>query len=208
MKLLVISPSNTLEGESILIRKMFDAGLGTLHVRKPKLSTEGLKKYLENYSEEHHKKMIIHTHHNLLWEFNLKGIHLTKSHKKSPYKIWVQHQLFKLRRKNIIRTTSCSSLTSLAESYNEYEYIMLSPIFAGTQEHRPTFSRGTLDTIMTKFPKKVIARGGANVTNIEKAHDIGFSGVAFHNAIWHHENPVAAFAEIMNRYKELGLSLD
>jgi len=208
MKLLLISTSNTLEGEHILLRKMFDAGLETLHVRKPKLSTEALKKYLEGFSEEYHKKIIIHTHHNLLWDFNLKGIHLTKSHKKHPYKMWAQHQLFKLRRKGIIRTTSCSSLSSLAESYAEFEYIMLSPIFAGTQEHRPTFSRGTLDTIMTKFPKKVIARGGANVNSIEKAREIGFSGVAFHNAIWHHQDPVQAFEDIMNRYKELGLSLD
>lgn len=205
MNLLVISSSNNIDSEHIIIKKLLDEGLDTLHVRKPKLSTEGLRKFLDGFAEEYHKHMIIHTHHNLIWDFNLKGLHITKTHKKQKLRMWFEERLYNFRRPGMIRTTSCSSISSLAESYPLYEYILLSPIFVTPQEHRPTFSRSTLDTIMAKFPKKVVARGGANVAHIEKAKEIGFSGIAFHNTIWHSEDPVKSFIELRERYKQLGL---
>lgn len=205
MKLLVISSSSPVNSESVVIKKIIDQGLETLHIRKPKLSTDALRKFLDEFSEEYHKHMIIHTHHNLAWDFNLQGVHVTKAHKKQKLRMWIEEKVYKFRRPDIIRTTSCSSVSSLAENYPIYEYILLSPIFVTPQEHRPTFSRSTLSTIMTKFPKKIIARGGANISHIEKANEIGFSGIAFHNAIWRSEDPIRAFTELRDRYKQLGL---
>jgi thiamine-phosphate pyrophosphorylase len=208
MRLLVISATDKIENEHVIIRKMFDMGLTTLHLRKPKLSTENMKKYLDDFAEEYQKKMIIHTHHGLIWDYPLKGIHLTKSHKKNRFKSWVQHSLYKMKRKDMIRTTSCGSVSTLSQIYNDFEYVMLTPIFADKQEHRPTFSRGTLDIVMTKFPKKIVARGGATLAEIEKANDIGFSGIAFHKAIWESPDPLKQFENILNRYKELGIPID
>jgi len=205
MKLLVISSSSPVDSESVIVKKLIDEGLETLHIRKPKLSTDALRKFLDEFKEEYHKHMIIHTHHNLIWDYNLQGIHVTKAHKKKKLRTLFEKKLFKFRRPNMIRTTSCSSISSLAESYPEFEYVMLSPIFVTPQEHRPTFSRSTLDTIMNKFPKKIVARGGANMSHIEKAKEIGFSGIAFHNAVWRNENPIKAFTELRDRYKQLGL---
>lgn len=208
MKLLVISSSDKIDNEQVIIRKMFDMGLTTLHLRKPKLSNDALKKYLEDFGEEYHKKIIIHTHHNLIWDFDLKGIHLNKAHKKSRFKTRFQHYLYKMKRKDLVRTTSCGSVSSLAQIYKDFEYVMLTPVFADKQEHRPVFSRSTLDVVMTKFPKKVIARGGATLEDIEKAAEIGFSGIAFHKTIWESPDPLKEFEKIYRRYKELGISID
>jgi thiamine-phosphate pyrophosphorylase len=208
MKLLVISTSDKIDNEHVIIRKMFDMGLSTLHLRKPKLSSENMKKFLDDFSEEYQKKIIIHTHHNLIWDYNLKGIHLTKAHKKDKYKNWFQRRLYKFKRKDMIRTTSCGSVSSLAVLYKEFEYVMLTPVFASKQAHRPNFSRSTLDIITTKFPKKIIARGGATMADIETAKEIGFSGIAFHKAIWESPDPLKEFENVYKRYKELGIAID
>ena len=208
MKLLIISPSESTDTEHIIIRNMIDKGITSLHIRKPHMSTEGLKKYLDSFPEEYHTKMIIHAHHNLLRNFNLKGIHLTKTHRKKKYRLWAQRQLFRLMRKKLLKTTSCSSISSLAESYKDFEYIMLTPIFTHKQEHRPAFSQNTLDDILAKYPGKIVARGGATIESIEKARDIGFTGIAFHNAVWHKPNPLKEFESIHARFKGLGTPID
>jgi thiamine-phosphate pyrophosphorylase len=208
MKLIVMTPSTSREKEQNMLRQMLDLGLPTLHIRKPHLSTESLKKYLDQFSKEYQKRMMIHSHHSLLWDYNLKGIHLTKSHKKKQLRSWAIQKLLKMRRGNFSISTSCNSISSMAASYNEFEYIMLTPVFGQTQEHRPTFSRGTLDLIIGKYPGKIVARGGANIESITKANDIGFTGMAFQNFIWKSEDPVGQFIKILDRFKELGISLE
>jgi thiamine-phosphate pyrophosphorylase len=184
---------------------MLDMGLPTLHIRKPNLSTEGLKKYLDNFSPEHLKKIVIHSHHTLMWDYNLKGIHLTKTHRKRQFKSWFVQQLIKVKRGDFSLSTSCSSLSSMALTYNDFEYIMLTPVFTQTQEHRPTYSKGTLDVILQKYPGKIVARGGAKLESIEEAHKTGFVGLVFHNYIWKAEDPIVQLKLVMDRFKELGL---
>jgi thiamine-phosphate pyrophosphorylase len=208
MKLMVLTSSPEVENEVIYIKQMLDAGLPTLHLRKPTSSIDYLKKVLDGLSSEHHKKILLHTHYGLLWDYNLKGIHLSKADRQRKYKAWLTYHALKLRRPNILRSTSCSSISTLAESYNAYDYIMLTPVFTGVQEHRPTFSRGTLKVIAKKYPERIIARGGASANNIEKAVEIGFNGIAFHNSIWKNPEPVKEFERIINRYKELGLPIE
>jgi thiamine monophosphate synthase len=116
--------------------------------------------------------------------------------------------MFKFARKEVMRTTSCGSVSSLATLYKEFEYVMLTPVFASKQEHRPNFSRSTLDIITTKYPKKIIARGGATMQDIERAKEIGFSGIAFHKAIWEGGDPLKEFDNIFRRYKELGIPVE
>jgi thiamine-phosphate pyrophosphorylase len=208
MKLIVITPSTSRDREQNILKQMLDLGLPTLHIRKPHLSTESLKKYLNNFSKEQLKHIMIHSHHSLLWDYNLKGIHLTKAHKKKQFRSWAIQKIIKLRRGNFSMSTSCNSISSMAASYNEFEYIMLTPVFGQTQEHRPTFSRGTLDIIIEKYPGKLIARGGANIESIAKAYDIGFTGMAFQNFIWKSEDPVGQFIKVLERYKELGIPVE
>ena len=208
MKLILVTPSTSRDKEQNILRQMLDLGLPTLHVRKPHLSTESLKKYLDHFSKEHQKRMMIHSHHALLWDYDLKGIHLTKAHKKKQFRSWAIQKLIKFRRGNFSMSTSCNSISSMAASYNEFEYIMLTPVFGQTQEHRPTFSRGTLDLIIGKYPGKIIARGGANIESIAKAYDIGFTGMAFQNFIWKHDDPVGQFIQVLNRFKELGIPVE
>lgn len=208
MKLIVITASSSSDNELRVIRQMLDLGLPTLHLRKPNLSTEGMKKYLDNFSSDHKKKIVIHSHHTLMWDYNLKGIHLTKAHRKRQFKAWFVQQFLKVKRGDFTLSTSCSSLSSMANTYNDFEYIMLTPVFTQTQEHRPTYSKGTLDVILQKYPGKIVARGGAKLESIEEAHKLGFVGIVFHNYVWKAEDPVAQFKLVLDRFKELGLTVE
>ncbi len=62
MKLIVITASKNIENEHLILGKMLDMGLPSLHVRKPKLNEENLKRYLDEFTPAQRKKIIIHTH--------------------------------------------------------------------------------------------------------------------------------------------------
>lgn len=208
MKLIVLTSSKNIENEHIILGKMLDMGLESLHVRKPKLSEENLKNYLDQFSKAHRKKIIIHTHHNLMMHFELKGIHVSKRHRNKKLKFLIDKLKFRLRRGSFVMGTSCKSLSSMDEIYPDFDYVMLSPVFTNPHGHRPSFNLGTLKRIIPHYPGKVIARGGATLDSIEKAHELKFAGIAFQRFIWDHPEPVQTFEKIVNRFHELGLPVE
>ncbi len=205
MKLIVITASKNIENEHLILGKMLDMGLPSLHVRKPKLNEENLKRYLDEFTPAQRKKIIIHTHHNLLMHFELKGIHVSKRERNKKLGFFFQKAKLRLRRGKFIMGTSCKSLSSLDATYKDFDYIMISPVFTNPHGHRPSFNAGTLKRIIPTYPGKVIARGGATLDSIEKAKELGFAGIAFQRYIWDNAEPLATFEKIIYRFKELGL---
>ena len=76
--LIVITSETALEQEIESLNRLFVYGLETLHIRKPRLEKVALKNYLELIDVKHHNKIMLHQHHELASEFNVKGIHLTE----------------------------------------------------------------------------------------------------------------------------------
>ena len=110
MKLIVISSSQSIENETQIVTKLFEAGLDTFHLRKHRLSTKKMKEFIGAIPKHFHKRIVIHSHHNLARNFNLKGVHLTKSHKKRKYKTWLMLKLIHLKNPDIIITTSFTTI--------------------------------------------------------------------------------------------------
>ena len=208
MKLTVITSSKNLENEHYILGKMLDAGLPTLHVRKPKLSEENLKNYLNEFTKSQRKKIIIHTHHNLMMQFDLKGIHVSKRTRRKTIRFYFTKLKLRLRRGKFVIGTSCKSLSSLDAIYPDFDYVMISPVFTNPHGHRPSFNSGTLKRIIPTYPGKVIARGGATPDSVEKAKEMGFSGVAFQRYIWDNPEPLQAFENILEHFKELGVPIE
>lgn len=207
MRLIVITPSRTQENEHFATLQMLKMGLPVLHVRKPGYSTVQMKKYLEGFPKEYHNRMVLHTHHRLLLDYNLLGIHQTKVHKKRRIRNWITKKLLEFKRSTYLRSTSANSISSMAQYYPLYDYVMLTPIFGETSEHRPAFSIGTLNAIIKKYPGKLIARGGTDADSIAKAQEMGFEGIAFQNYIWKNGDPVGQFKNLMTRFDELGIKV-
>jgi thiamine-phosphate pyrophosphorylase len=208
MKLIVITSNKNIENEHFILGKMLDMGLPSLHVRKPKLSHENLKNYLNEFTKSQRKKIIIHTHHNLMMHFDLKGIHVSKRHRRKKLSFFLSKLKLRLRRGNFVLGTSCKSLSSLDEIYQDFDYVMISPVFTNPHGHRPSFNPGTLKRIIPTYPGKVIARGGATIDSIEKAKELGFAGIAFQRNIWDHPEPLVTFEKILERFKQLGIPVE
>jgi thiamine-phosphate pyrophosphorylase len=211
MKLIVISSSGIIENEAKLITGLFEAGLETFHLRKHKLSTKATKELLNAIPEHFHNRIIIHTHHSLARKFNLRGIHLTKTHIKRKYKTWFTIKIIQLKNPEIIITTSFNNIGQLFEKNQNYSfgYVFLSPIFDSlNSKFQGGFTEHSLKSAIQKTTTKVIARGGVDIKKKKKANTIGFEGLAFYSAIWKKKEPIDEFNKIVEKFQELKIPIE
>lgn len=209
MKLIVITPSETTEKEHDIISYMLKNGLPSLHVRKPTFDHDRMVSYIEQFTDEEQSKMVLHSFHQILLDYDLKGIHLSKRHRKKPFKSWLNQTLIELRMGHkIVMSTSSKSLSSMADNYNDFEYIMLTPVFTDAKGHQSNFSPQLMKQVLKNYPGKIVARGGSDADSIEKAHDMGFAGIAFHNFFWKHQNPIAEYENVLEKFNKLGISIN
>jgi thiamine-phosphate pyrophosphorylase len=208
MKFIVLTPSKNVIDEYNLVSHMLKNGLPTIHIRKPSFTSEEMVNYIEHFTDEEQSKMVLHSHHRILLDYDMKGIHLSKRHRSKEFRSWVTKTLVEMRMgKKITLSTSCKSLSSMANNYSDFDYVMLTPVFTDPQGHRPSFSPTLLQQIMRKYPDKVVARGGSSAESIEKARDMGFAGIAFHNYLWSKSEPEKEFDKIVERFGQLGINV-
>ena len=210
MKIIVISPSKIKENEVKNVVQMFELGLETYHLRKPKFSTQQLKEYIQLIPKHFHNRIVIHSHHNLARHYNLQGVHYTKKHLENNFRNWWREKLLRLSTSNFIKTTSHGKLASLYDEEDiNFDYVFLSPIFDTiTGKYQSGYYEDSIKAAIQKTGKKVIARGGVDITRIEKANELGFYGVAFYSSLWEKENPVEEYLKVINRCKELGIPVE
>src|SRR5665213_2665373 len=101
MKLILISPSDKNDSEIPFLIKMFENGLPTYHVRKVKYSTRKLRDYLLEVPEKYRNRLVIHSHHELALKFGLKGVYISRSHKKRKKRTWLRMLWFRIRKINL-----------------------------------------------------------------------------------------------------------
>jgi thiamine-phosphate pyrophosphorylase len=211
MQLIVISSSSTLENEAQIITNLFEAGLETFHLRKHKLSTKKTKELLKDIPAHFHNRIIIHSHHKLAYKFNLKGIHLTKTHIKQKFKTWLTIKIIKLKNPEIKITTSFSNIGQIlnTEQKYHYSYVFLSPIFDSlNSKFQGGFTEHSLKSAIQKSQLKVVARGGVDINIIEKAKDINFDGMAFYSCIWKKKDALAEFNKLVEKFQELKIPIE
>lgn len=209
MKLIVISPSGKHENETEIVTKLFESGLDTFHLRKPKYSTRQLSDYIKKIPRQFHNRIVIHSHHNLARKFNLKGIHLTKTHRIRRLKTWLSIKLLKAKNPTATISVSHRRLLSLFEDEEVYSYVFLSPIFDSlTSKYQSGFTEHSLRSAIQKTHHKVIARGGVDHTVIERVQTIGFEGMALYSSLWKKSNPVEEFNKVIQRCLDLGIKIE
>jgi len=211
MKLIVISSSTLMENEARLITRLFEMGLETFHLRKPKLSTKLTKELLNSIPKHFHNRIILHSHHNLARTYDVKGVHLTKLHKKKTWSTWYNLRIIKIKKPSIIITSSYNTIGNILEPANKYHfsYVFLSPIFDSlTSRFQGGFTEFSLKSALAKSKLKVIARGGVDSSCIERARDIGFDGIALYSHMWKAKDPVAEFNSVVEKFMELGIPIE
>lgn len=210
LRLILVSPEKDYPEEQGLVMEMFRMGLGQYHVRKPKYSTEKLKRYLSKFDPRYLDRIVIHTHHELAAEFKIKGIHLTEKHRKnSKLLTWFMMKYLKYRRPDLQVSTSFHVIQSL-KSYNpQYRYVFLNPIFESISKlgHKSTFNENSLRAALQKTKYKVIALGGVTAEKLEEVRDYGFAGFGLLGVVWQSNDPIQEFKKVLDRCKELNITI-
>jgi thiamine-phosphate pyrophosphorylase len=195
MELIVISHPSNFPNEGKIITALFEEGLQTFHLRKPKWDKNKTADFLSSIPSQYHKHIVLHHHHSLAKTFNIKGLHYPKKKRKNPSKTKWLIRLKRIFNKNLTYSASLHSLGSIPDN-DFFDYVFLSPVFDSISKkgYGQAFTPGALKYAINNAKTKVIALGGVSPKNISKAKEYGFSGVALLGAIWNYkQDPVEVF---------------
>jgi len=210
MRLVVITSSKDVQDEHSLVTKMFESGLTTLHLRKPKYSTNQMREYLEEIPEHFHNRIVIHSHHKLALRFTLKGIHLSRTHLSTSWKYWFIRTRLKMQ---FAKTSKSRSYSRLQQVYNkeeqDFDYFLVGTMFNNmTGELYSGFYEDGVIAANKNSGKKLIARGGTSPATIIKSYKYGFAGIAFNSYIWSAERPFENFLNVLAEFKKHNIEFE
>jgi len=210
MKLIVITGSKTLTDEPSLVTKMFEDGLMTLHLRKPRLTTQEMRDYIEEIPKYFHNRIIIHSHHILAAKYDLKGIHFTATHLNKKWKYFFTRLRLRIKFGKLYKTRSYKRLSNIHDKeQHDFDYFLMGTVYNNlTGELYGGFYEEALVAALKSTDKKIVARGGVTDKVIEKTMKYGFSGIAFGSYIWDSENPCEQFLKIIRRFNELNIKIE
>lgn len=207
MKIVVISTPYRLQEEQTILTQLFENGLTSFHLRKPRSRFGEMKEYLQAIPAQYHNRIITHTHHKLVKQFNLQGVHYTSVHLQPTFKNWWHARQLARYTKDLVKTASYKKLSTLAEkSEINYDYVFLLPVFDSiTGKFQSGLYEDSIKKTLQQCGKKVIAMGGIDIHRIERIQELGFAGMALNNCLWNAADPVEEFCKITNRCRELGI---
>lgn len=193
MKLIVISNPTNFKNEHEILCSLFESGLEYFHLRKPDFSKEEMESFLEQIPLKYLNKIVLHSHHDLLEKYNLKGKHISSTK-------------LNLKGDSKYISTSFHTLEEIENCKEKYDYVFLSPIFDSISKrgYSSNFDKKQLPDFFTNHPKTVdiIALGGINKNTVFDAMKIGFDGVAVLGGLWMSNNPLQTFNHLLKICKE------
>ena len=71
MKIIAISTPKVTDDDASIIKQILERGINIIHLRKPESDINECRKLLEKLNIEQRKKIIIHDHPELYFEFSL-----------------------------------------------------------------------------------------------------------------------------------------
>ena len=193
--IVLIAPENDIPNEIEILNQLFREGLLVYHLRKPDKNHEEHVAYLNKIDKEYHNRIVVHYFHELINDFNLKGIHFQEQ--KRIDHIDNPGQYFK--NLNMFGKTISSSFHEpevLKACYFEFDYHLLSPVFSSIS--KKGYKGKGFD--VNHIDKTIIGMGGINVETIEETITLGFKGIGVLGGVWNAENPVESFIEIKTVY--------
>lgn len=192
--IVLIAPEKDVLNEIDILYQLFDAGLMFYHLRKPLKNEDEIRNYLKQIDKKYHKNIVVHQHHNLIKEFDLKGVHLQE---KFRINLGADFQKYVNRFRNNDFTVSSSfhHPNSIEECSVILDYYLLSPVFNSISK-KGYKGKGFE---VKKIDKKIIGMGGVTADNLTEIKAKGFQGAGILGGIWDTENPLEAFLKIKNR---------
>ena len=182
--IVLIAPEKDVENEIIILHQLFEAGLAYYHLRKPFKNYEEHVSYLNQISEKHHNRIVVHYFHELTNEFNLKGIHFQEQKRRDALENGSRYFIGL----NMLGKTMSSSFhepEELAACDIEFDYHLLSPVFSSISKEG--YEGRGFD--VTNIDKTIVGMGGINTETIAETIQLGYKGIGVLGGVWNTENP-------------------
>ena len=188
MKKIIISNTTDFEGEIGLIEQLLTDKSLVFHLRKPEKLCEELTEFLKRISPEFYQQIVLHSHHNLLKKYKLKGVHFTETIRRKFSDKTLISAVKMLQNKGLTVSFSLHSLEAINQLPCKADYVFLSPIFQSIskEDYPSTFSVESLTHFFENRQSTVpvLALGGMCNDNIEIIQAIGFQGYALMGSVW------------------------
>ncbi|WP_299432855.1 thiamine phosphate synthase [uncultured Maribacter sp.] len=193
--IVLIAPENDVYNEIEILHQLFQEGLQYYHLRKPNKNYEEHCAYLNQINKKYHNRIVVHYFHELVNEFNLKGIHFQEQKRKDN--IDNPGQYFKGL--NMFGKTISSSFhepEDLETCYFEFDYHLLSPVFSSISKQGYE-GRGFN---VNHIDKRIVGMGGVTTENLVEFDKLGFKGVGVLGGIWNSSDPINVFKQMKNHF--------
>ena len=179
MKLIVITPPGQVVQELATIHELFAMGLEILHLRKPGLTIEQIKGMLSGIERRYLKRIMLHNHHGLLNEFDLRGSHFSAALREGLGSPDLPERY----------STSCHTIAELKQLKSGYDYCFISPLFNSISKpgYQAGIDRTELAETLMELQTPVVALGGISERTLpEVPRDC--LGAAVLGAIWQEDD--------------------
>lgn len=189
----------TLPHETLLLNNLMEGDWDFLHVCKPDYSRDEMINFLE-LIPNHHAKVILHSHFDLLREFDVAGININrkvlaqvsfedelKSSCDQRFLLVKNYQLYVNGERPDLVTYSAHSFKEIQEIPFMTDYVFLSPIFDSIAKtgYESAFSDAeVLTAFLENTKERVIALGGVDANRMPICKTLGFKGYAMLGDIW------------------------
>ncbi|TLP77264.1 thiamine phosphate synthase [Maribacter sp. ACAM166] len=194
--IVLIAPETDVKSEIEILHQLFEEGLAYYHVRKPAKNLEQHRTYLNQIDSKYHTRVVVHLFHELVNEFNLKGIHFQEQKRldniDNPGRYFKNLEMYG---KTI--SSSFHEPNVLEECDFEFDYHLLSPVFSSIS--KPGYKGRRFD--VNHIDKTIIGMGGVTTDNIKEFNVLGFKGVGVLGGIWKSSNPVESFKKMKSYFE-------
>ncbi|ROH96273.1 thiamine phosphate synthase [Chryseobacterium daecheongense] len=184
--IIVITPESIISNETEIINQLFQEGLDLLHVRKPFISNEKMKNFLDRIDSPYHAQVVLHSHYDLGEEYAISRFHIREKERKNGWAVQFKNQTL---------STSVHDINAYNRLEKEWEYSFISPVFPSISKRGYGENTTVLEDIKHRDNPnvKLVALGGIDENNIHEAFDSGVDGVAVLGAIWESNQPLQVF---------------
>lgn len=200
--LVVITNPTAVADEAIIINALFDEGLEILHVRKPGVAIDEMSALIEQIKPQYLHQVALHQHHEIAGDLGIHRLHFTEVKRKKVS----EEKLMQLKRENNMLSTSIHQTEEYQNLSPYFDYSFYGPVFdsISKQGYISTNPDDFIFPVQLNRPR-VIAIGGIDSTNIQKAVNMQFYGVAALGTIWQKtDQSIQQFKALQKAWKQTG----
>lgn len=192
----VLSPTGSIRNEIKIVCELFEKGLQTYHLRKPRWTLERVQSWVKSLPKIYRSRIILHQFPELVNKFDLGGFHI---HADDALPEGIPAEKISVQ---------CQHYADLEKCGNRFRCLMLGPIFPKKDRDITIPARTEQEyAAIVSYRRqkgqtaKIFAFGGIEAGNVKRCKKMGFDGIAVVGAVWDGEtDPVPAFKKLCRKW--------